>query len=169
MSDDVMPYAGLPLRGEKVSIGSPSPVSASQSLYAATAASREFFRATTPVVGQAASTLRPAVSLCGTLALWIAPALLLSRYTPEQLFDALVRVSLKPTGSALLTLLLALAYVVLTGLLLGRATVIPRAKAARVLIPLAVAPLVMLSLIVAFIGVVPLCFGALVMCFPNLV
>ena len=135
MSDYLMPYADLPLRGEKVS---------SQSVGATTAASRDFIRTAVPVVSRAASTLWPVISVCGVVVLSAGPALLLFRYSSDQLFDALVHVSLEPTIGELLGLSLVLAYLVLTGLMLSRITGRPRRKAFRVLLGLAAAPLVTL-------------------------
>jgi ABC-type antimicrobial peptide transport system permease subunit len=107
--------------------------------------------------------------VCGAVALWFAPALILSRYPPVQMLDALAHAAMKPTGGELLTLALALAYVVLTGLLLGKVAGIPRRKESRALLRLAVASMVTLSLVATFIASVPLFFGALVMCFPSLI
>jgi len=169
MGQGVMRYADLSLRGEKVSISPPSPASLSQSLRAATAAGRDFIRTATPVMARAVSTLWPAVAFCGVVALWAAPALLLSRYPVDELSSALARAALNPTSGQLLTLSLVVAYVVLTGLMLGTVTGVPRRKPWRVLLRLAVAPLVTLSLVATFIAAVPLFLGAVIMCFPNLV
>jgi hypothetical protein len=167
MSDEAIPYADPPLRGEKVSIGSPAP--ADLSMGATAAAGHEFIRMAVAVVARAAPALWPAVSLCGAVALWSAPALLLSRYAPDDLFDALVRVSLRPTGGELLTLFLVLMYIILTGLMIGGTMALPRRKAVRVLIRLAAAPMVILSMLATFFTAVPLFFGALIFCFPGLV
>ena len=169
MSDDVMRYADLPLRGEKVSIGSPSTTSASQSLQAAATASRKLLRAATPVITQATPALWPALSCAGALALWIPPALLLPRYQPDQVLDALARVALKPTGVGLLMLSLALAYVVLTGLASAWVTGIPRRRGVRVLLRLAAVPLVTASLVATLVVAMPLFFGALHFCIPSLI
>ncbi|MGH7125859.1 MAG: hypothetical protein ACREFI_15910, partial [Stellaceae bacterium] len=88
MSDDVVPYAGLRLRGEKLSIGSPSPASADVSVRDLAAACREAIGTATIVTARVVPGLLPAVSFCGVIALWVAPARLLSRYPPGQLLDA---------------------------------------------------------------------------------
>ncbi len=136
-----MLYVSLPLHGEKVSIGSRSPASIN---------------------------LWPAISLCGVVLLWGAPALLLSRYQPDQLLDALTHLSLKPTGGELLTLSFVLIYIMLMGFMLSMATRLPRRKASRVLLRLVVAPLLILSLVSTFIAAVSLFFGVMIMCFPSL-
>ena len=169
MSDDVVHYSGVLLRGEKISIGSPTPAPTSLSVRDAAAAGRDFIGIVTTSLARLAPAFWPAVSVCGVVALWGAPALLLSRHSPAQLFDALVRVALKPTGGELLTLFLVLTYLVLTGLMLGKVAPIPRRKSLRVLLRLAIAPLVTLSLVATLTAAVPLLFGALVMCFPGLV
>ena len=169
MGQDVMSYGGLSLRGEKVSIGSPPPAALSRSVRTAAAAGRDFIQTAIPVMARAASRLWPAVALCGVVALSIAPALLLFRYPLDELTNALAHVALKPTLGQLLTLSMAVAYAVLTGLMLGTVTGIPRRKAWRMLLRLAVAPLVTLSLVATFVAAVPLFFGAVIMCFPGLV
>lgn len=169
MSDDVIPYSGVLLRGEKISIGSPSPVSTSHTVRAVAAAGRYFMATATTTVARATPALWPAASVCGVVALWVAPALLLCRYAPEELFGTLVRVALKPTGGELLTLFSMVVYLALTGVMLGKVPVVTRRKSLRVLLRLAIAPLVTLSLAATLIAAVPLFFGALVMSFPGLV
>lgn len=182
MSDDVMPYAGR-LRGEKVSIATPTLAPVDVTIRDIAAAGRDIAAAGRDWMGSAVVTgqaligegarwvpsLRPTLALCGAIALWVAPALLLSRYQPEQLFDALVRVSLKPSGSQLLTLALVLVYFVLTGLMLGTVTAFPRRRAPRLLLRFAIAPLVIASMFASLIAAVPLFFGVFVFCFPQLV
>jgi hypothetical protein len=176
MSDDVMPYAAMSLRGEKVSIATPRLAPVDVTIRDMAAVGRDLMGVAT-VAGKTAivegaswvPALGPGLALSGAVALWAAPALLLSRYQPEQLFDALVRVSLKPSGSQLLTLSLVLVYFVLTGLALGTATGFPQRKARRLLLRLSVAPLVLCSMLATLIVAVPFFFGALVLCFPHLV
>jgi hypothetical protein len=176
MSDDVMPYAGVPLRGEKVSIPTPSLAPVDVTIRDMAAVGRDWIGSAI-VAGKAAlaegtrraPALGPGLAVCGAIALWAAPALLLSRYQPAQLFDALVRVSLKPSGSELLTLSLVLTYFVLTGLALGTVTTFAHRRASRIILRLAVTPLVIGSILATLIVAVPFFFGTLVLCFPQLV
>jgi len=176
MSDDVMSSRRFPLHGEKVSVATPSLTPADVTLQDVAAAGRELMEAAV-VVGQRAlaerrqwlPVVRPAMAFAGVVALWAAPVLLLSRYQPEQLFDALVRVSLRPSASDLLTLSLVVTYFVLTGLMLGRVTCLAQGSRPRVLLRCAVAPFVVVSAVATLIAAVPLFFGALVFCFPQLV
>ncbi len=171
MSDDVIPYTDLPLRGEKVSIASPSLSATDISGRDAAAAGFDFLRRLASAIAKRpAPAFWPAVSLCGALILWSAPALLLARYQPEQLFDALVRASTKPTATDLLSLSLVLLYVVMTGLLLGEAMGhLPLRGAPRVLLRLAMVPLFALSLATTMVLAVPLFLGTVICCFPNLI
>jgi hypothetical protein len=176
MSDDVMPYAGMSLRGEKVSIATPPLAPVDVTIRDMAAVGRDWIGAAT-VLGKRAvlegarwvPALGPGLALCGAIVLWAAPALLLSRYQPEQLFDALVLVSLRPSAEQLLTLALVLLYVVLTGLALGTMTSFPRRRTCRLLLRVVVAPLVVCSMLATLIVAVPFFFGALVLCFPHLV
>lgn len=187
MSDDVMPYAGLPLRGEKVSIASPrlAPVDVTirdmaatgrETIRDMTATGRDLIGVGRELIGAAVvegerwvPAIWPGLALCGALALWAAPALLFTRYQLGQLFEALVRVSLKPSASDLLTLSLVLIYLVLTGLMLGRVAASPRHRASRLLLRCAIAPFVAFSMVAILVAAVPLFFGAVVFCFPQLV
>jgi hypothetical protein len=176
MSDDVMPYGGMSLHGEKVSIATPRLAPVDVTIRDMAAVGRDWM-ATATVAGKMVVAERarwvpelgPGLALCGAVALWAAPALLLSRYQPEQLFDALVRVSLRPSGDQLLTLSLVLIYFVLTGLALGTVTGFPRPRARRLLLRAFIAPLVLCSMLATLIVAVPFFFGALVLCFPHLV
>ncbi len=176
MSDEVMPYARMSLRGEKVSIATPRLAPVDVTIRDVAAAGRDWMDSAATAgktaiqeAGRWVPALRPGLALCGAIALWAAPALLLSRYQPEQVFDALVRVSLKPSGEQLLTLSLVLIYLVLTGLALGNVTGFPRHRAGRLVLQVAVAPFLLCSLLGTLIVAVPFFFGALVLCFPNLV
>jgi hypothetical protein len=165
MSDDVIPHAGL--RGEKLSIDSPYNIPAEISAWEAAAAGLDLLRR---AVERQVRAFASALSMCAALALWSAPALLLFRYTPEQLLDGLVRVAVKPTAIELLTVSAVLLYFVITGLLLGAATApqLRRHGVFRMLLRLAVAPLIGLSLGATIVVALPLFIGTLIKCFPDL-
>lgn len=176
MSDEVMPYAGMRLRGEKVSIATPRLAPVDVTLRDMAAVGRDWVDAAA-IAGKRAMVegtrraprLWPGFALSGAVVLWAAPVLLLSRYQPEQLFNALVHVSLRPSTGQLIILSLVLTYLVLTGLALGAVTDLPNRRGPRLLLRLSVAPLVLCSMLATLIVAVPFFFGALVLCFPHLV
>ncbi|HEV3177098.1 MAG TPA: hypothetical protein VGZ72_13990 [Stellaceae bacterium] len=166
MSEDVIRYSALPLTGDKVSIASPSVAVGNASLEA-THAGLTLFRA---LIGCAALACEGAASLCGAVCLWAAPALLLYRYGPDQILDALARAPLRGTPRNLLVLFATLAYFVATGLMVGSVTarLASRLGRQRVVLRVAVAPLIFLSLAATAITAVPFFLGVLVLCFPSL-
>lgn len=154
------------LQGEKLSIASPyrdAPAISAPGV----AARLDLLRRT---VKRRAGAFTGLLSLCGALGLWSAPALLLYRHTPEQLLDGLIGISVKPITSELIALSALLLYLVATGLLLGAATapLLPRLRVLRMLLRLAVAPLVGLSLLATMLVAMPLFLGMLIKCFPDL-
>jgi hypothetical protein len=166
MSDQSVSYAELPLKGEKVSIASPSIAPGSASLAAANI-SVDLLKW---VVESGAVAPWGVGSLCVAVALWAAPALLLYRYSPDQLFDLLTITPVRGSGGDLLTLLAALGYFVASGLLLGRAVARlgrPRSLM-RVVLRTASAPLILLSLAATMTTAVPFFLGLLLRFFPTL-
>jgi len=165
MSDQSVSYAQLSLKGEKVSIASPSIAPGSTSLTAANA-SIAFLKW---MIANAAVPWGVG-SLCVAVASWAAPALLFYRYSPEQLFDLLTMTPVRGSGGDLLTLLAALSYFVASGLSLGRAAArLGRPwSLLRVLLRIAIAPLIFLSLAATMTTAVPFFLGLLPRFFPTL-
>ncbi len=166
MSDRSVSYAELPLKGEKVSIASPSiaPGSASLAVANTSIALLKWMAAN----GAAASW--GAGFLCVAVASWAAPALLLYRYSPEQLFDVLTIAPVRGGGGDLLTLLAALSYFMASGLSLGWAVArLGRPwSLMRVVLRIMIAPLILLSLAATMTTAVPLFLGLLLRFFPSL-
>ena len=166
MSDQSVSYAQLSLKGEKVSIASPSIAPGSTSLTAANAsiALLKWMVANGTIVPWGVG------SLCVAVALWAAPALLLYRYSPDQLFDFLTITPVRGSGGDLLTLLAALCYFVASGLLLGRAVAcLGRPwSLMRGVLRTAIAPLILLSLAATMTTAVPFFLGLLLRFFPTL-
>jgi hypothetical protein len=161
MSDDA-----LPLGGEKVTMvppqfsgGSPWAGAASSALGLVRAAA-----------GWRESAIWAALSFCGAIGYWAAPALLLHRYPASQLLDALVGSSVRGSNDELFALFLLLAYVVASGLLVGSTTarLARRLGWAGVALRLATAPLIALSLAATMAAAIPLFIGVLIRCFPAL-
>jgi hypothetical protein len=165
MSNQSISYAELPLKGEKVSIASPFIAPGGASLAAANASIGL-------LKGMIANAAAPwgVGSLCVAVASWAAPALLLYRYSPEQLFDLLTMTPVRGSDGDLLTLLAALSYFVASGLSLGRAVArIGRPwSLMRVLLRIAIAPLIFLSLAATMTTAVPFFLGLLLWFFPTL-
>jgi len=166
MSDQSVSYAQLSLKGEKVSIASPSIAPGSTSLTAANA-SIDLLKW---VVANGAVAPWGVGSLCVAVALWAAPALLLYRYSPDQLFDFLTITPVRGSGGDLLTLLAALCYFVASGLLLGRAVAcLGRPwSLMRGVLRTAIAPLILLSLAATMTTAVPFFLGLLLWFSPSL-
>jgi hypothetical protein len=156
----------LPLRGEKVSMVSPS----LSGVGAWDGAAHSALGLVKAAAGPRAAPIWAALSLCGAIGSWSAPALLLHRYRLDQLLDALVRSSVGGSGGDLLALSLLLAYVVASGLLVGSATARlgRRLGWSRVALHLATAPLIVLSLAATMAVAIPLFTGVLIHCFPSL-
>jgi hypothetical protein len=108
--------------------------------------------------------------LCGAVALWAAPALLLTKVRPSELLVALANAPLGASVSELLTLLFAVAYLVVTGLLLGRAAerLAPRSRWGRMAARIVVAPMILLSLGATTTLSVPAFLGLIIRSFPSL-
>ena len=108
--------------------------------------------------------------VCGALALWAAPGLLFARFSPGQLFTALAYAPLRASFSDLLILLFAVAYLMVTGLLLGHAAERLAARwqwrpaATRILL----APMILLSLSATAVVSVPLFLALILQCVPSL-
>src|SRR5260370_20559433 len=166
MSDQSVSYAELPLKGEKVSIASPSIAPGSASLAAANASIGLFKW----MIANAAAAPWGVGSLCVAAALWAAPAILLYRYSPDQLFDLLTITPVRRSGGDLLTLLAALGYFVASGLLLGRAVArLGRPwSLTRVVLRTVIAPLILLSLAATMTTSVPFFLGLLLRFFSSL-
>jgi len=166
MSDQSVSYAQLSLKGEKVSIASPSIAPGSASLAAANASIGLFKW----IIANGATAPWGVGSLCVAVASWVAPALLLYRYSPEQLFDLLTITPVRGSGGDLLTLLAALSYFVASGLSLGWAVArLGRPwSLMRVLLRIAIAPLILLSLAATMTAAVPFFLGLLLRFFPSL-
>lgn len=158
--------AALPLRGEKLSMASPSFSVGS----ARNDAARSALGLVKAMAGPRARAIWVAVSLCGAVCAWGAPVLLLHWYRGDQIFDALVRSSVRGSDGELLALSMFLAYVIGSGLFLGSATarVARRLGRSRVALHLAVAPLIALSLVATMAVAIPLFIGLLIRCFPSL-
>jgi hypothetical protein len=166
MSDQSVSYAQLSLKGEKVSIASPSIAPSSTSLTAANAsiAFLKWMVANGTIIPWGVG------SLCVAVASWAAPALLLYRYSPDQLFDLLTMTPVRGSGGDLLTLLAALGYFVASGLLLGRAVArLGRPwSLMRIVLRTATAPLILLSLAATMTTAVAFFLGLLLRFFPTL-
>jgi hypothetical protein len=108
--------------------------------------------------------------LCGALALWAAPSLLLARFSPDELFVALANAPMRASSHSLLILALAMAYLVATGLLLGWAAerVAPQSRWRRAAARVAFAPMILLSLGLTAVVSVQLFLALVVRCFPSL-
>ena len=156
----------LPLRGEKVSMVSPSLSGVGVWDGAAPSA--------LGLVKTAAGPRAPAIwaplFLCGALASWAAPALLLHRYRADQLLDALIGSPVRASEGELLALSFLLAYLVASGLLVGWATarLARRLGRSRLVLHLATAPLIVLSLVATMAVAIALFTGVLIRCFPSL-
>jgi hypothetical protein len=156
----------LPLRGHKVSMASPS--------FSGGGAWEGAANSALALVRAAAAPRAPgiwaALFLCGAVVSWGAPALLLHRYRTEQLLDTLVRSSVGGSSGDLLALSLLLAYLVASGLLVSKATarLARRLGRCRVVLHLAAAPLILLSLAATMAIAIPLFIGVLIRCFPAL-
>jgi hypothetical protein len=109
-------------------------------------------------------------TFCVAVVLWAAPALLLTRVRPSELFVALANAPLSASVSHLLILLFAVAYVVTTGLLLGGAVerLVPRSRWTRVATRIVLAPMILLSLGATAALSVPVFLGLTIRCFPSL-
>jgi hypothetical protein len=107
---------------------------------------------------------------CGALALWAAPGLLLARFSPDELFIALANAPVRASPHNLLMLMLAVAYLVATGLLLGWAAerVVPQSRWRRAAARVAFAPMILLSLGFTAVVSVQLFLGLVVRSFPSL-
>ena len=158
--------AALPLRGEKLSMASP-PFSGGSALNNATRSALGLVKA---MAGPRARAIGTAVFWCGAICAWGAPALLLHWYRGDHIFDALLRSSVRGNDGELLALSVLLAYVIASGLLLGSATarLASRLGWSRVVLHLAVAPLIALSLIATMAAATPLFIGLLIRCVPSL-
>ena len=108
MSNDLALEAPL-FKGEKISIDSPSIAREGAYLNGRTTSLKN-------VIAMLGGDLPV---FCGAIVLWAAPALLLAKVSPGGLFTALANAPLHASLSDLLILLLAIAYLVATGLLLG--------------------------------------------------
>jgi hypothetical protein len=159
MSDDA-------LRGEKVSMV--PPLFSGGSPW--TAAANSALRLVKAVAGWRESAIWAALSFCGAIGCWAAPALLLQRYPAARLFNALVGSSVRGTNNELLALSLLLAYVVASGLLMGSTTahLARRLGWGGIALRLATAPLIALSLAATMAAAIPLFIGVLIRCFPAL-
>ena len=158
--------AALPLTGEKLSMASPSFSGGS----ARNNAVRSALGLVRAMAGPRARSIWAAVFLCGAICAWSAPALLLHWYRGEQLFDVLVRSSVRGSDGELVALSLLLACVIGSGLFLGSATarLARRLGRSRVVLHLAIAPLIALSLIATMGVAIPLFIGLLIRCMPSL-
>jgi hypothetical protein len=156
----------LPLRGEKVSMVSPS-LSGGGAWDGAVHSALGLVKA---AAGPRAAAIWAALSLCGALASWAAPALLLHRYRADRLLDALIGSPVRASEGDLLALSLLLAYVVASGLLVGWATARLARRLGRsgVVLRLATAPLIVLSLAATMAVAIALFTGVLIRCFPSL-
>jgi hypothetical protein len=156
----------LPLRGEKVSMVSPS-LSGGGAWDGTVHSAPGLVKA---AAGPRAAAIWAALSLCGALASWAAPALLLHRYRADQLLDALIGSPVRASEGDLLALSLLLAYVVASGLLVGWATARLARRLGRsgVVLCLAMAPLIVLSLAATMAVAVALFTGVFIRCFPSL-
>jgi hypothetical protein len=159
MSDDMAVDAPF-LDGERISIASTSTARQSAYLDGITISLKNV----TAMIGGG-----PPV-LCGAVALWAAPVLLLAKVGPDGLLAALANAPLRASLSDLLILLFAVAYLVVTGLLLGRAAerVAPRSRWRRVAARIVLAPMILLSLGATAAVSVPLFLGLIIRCFPSL-
>lgn len=167
MPDDVVHYPGFPLRGEKVSVASPSFVRPEITIHGGIGASLQFIKS----FGERPSASGGVLLLCGAVAMWSAPGLVLFRYSPGQLFDAFAGAPLSGTADDLLKLLAASVYMIAAGLLVGAAAahLASRLTRGRVAIYLVSAPLIFLSLIATMSTAIPFFLGVLCECFPQLV
>ena len=158
--------AALPLRGEKLSMASPSFSGGS----ARNNAARSALGLVKAMARPRAPAIWAAVSLCGAVCAWGAPVLWLHWYRGDRIFDVLVRSSVRGSDGELLALSLLLAYVIGSGLLLGSATarLARRLGRSRVALHLAIAPPIALSLIATMAVATPLFIGLLNRCFPSL-
>lgn len=159
MSNDLTLEAPL-FKGEKISIDSPLIARESAYLEGLTAS----FKNVTPILGGGLPVF------CGAIAVWAAPALLLTMVSLSQLFTALADAPLHASLSHLLILLSATAYFVAAGLLLGWAAerLAPRSRWRRAMAHLVAAPMILLSLAATAVVSVPLFLGVIVLCFPPL-
>jgi hypothetical protein len=161
MSDNALPF-----RGDKVSMASP-PLSGGGAWGGAAHSALALVKA---AADPRAPGIWTALFLCGAVVSWGAPALLLHRYRAEELLDTLVRSSVGGSGGDLLALSLLLAYLVASGLLVATATarLARRLGRSRVVLHLAAAPLILLSLAATMVIAIPLFIGVLIRCFPAL-
>jgi hypothetical protein len=166
MSDHVIHDAVLPLRGEKVSMASLSFLDTSGDARIVIESGLDFIK----LIARRAAEAGPLCFLLGAIGLWAVPALLLYRYRLEQLVDAVARMSLRGALWDLLSLFVALTYVVATGLLVACATacLARRLARGRKVLRLVMTPLICLSLVATMITAVPFFLGALCWCFPSL-
>ena len=166
MSDQSVGYAELPLKGEEVSIASPSIAPGSASLAAANAS----IGLLKWMIANGATAPWGIGPLCFAVASWAAPALLLYRYSPDQLFDVLTMTPVRGSGGDLLTLLAALSYFVASGLSLGWAVASLGRPGSlmRVVLRIVIAPLILLSLAATMTTAVPFFLGLLLRFFPSL-
>ena len=166
MSDQSISYAELPLKGEKVSIASNS-IAPGRVPLAAANTSVDLLKWMVPN-----GTAVPwAVGfLCVAVVLWAAPALLLYRYSPEQLFDLLATTPVRASDRDLLALLAVVSYFLASGLALGWAIArLDRPwRPMRVVLRIAIAPLIFLSLLATMATAVPFFLGLLLRFFPSL-
>jgi hypothetical protein len=162
MSDDVIGYGAPPLKGERISIPSGE--------FTRARVEHDTVNAALDLLGAWTAWCWPLVSFCGAIALWGAPALLLYRYSFDRLGNGLIRTSIHGTAGDLLILFAGLAYIVTTGLLLATsaARLASRLGRHRVVLPLAISPLILLSLAAAFLATVSFGLAVLLRCFPVL-
>ena len=174
MNDDLASYPALALRGEKVSIASPSMTAHYPSWHAVDPA-LETVRTKIATIGTeiargADPITRPTLFFCLALLLWGAPALVLLRYSPNQLLHVLFGIWLNATTDDLLILLAAVAFFVGTGLLVGSATQrLARGLGRyRIALRVAIAPAILLSLLLTGFAGFLFFLGVLLRCCPSL-
>jgi len=172
MNDDLASYPALALRGEKVLIASRSMTTRYPNRHAVDPALVRTKIATiaTEIARGADPIARPMLFLCVALLLWGAPALVLLRYSPNQLFHVLFGIWLNATNENLLMLLGAVAFFVGTGLLVGLATqrLARRLGRYRTALRVAIAPAILLSLLSTGFAGSLFFLGVLLRCFPSL-
>ena len=155
-----MTLEALVLKGEKISIDSPS-----------IARESAYFDGLTTSLKNVTAVLGGSLPVfCGAVALWAAPAILLVKVDPEKLLAALANAPLRATLSESLLLPFVIAYLVAAGLLLGWAAdrLTPRSLWRRTMAHVVVAPMILLSLSATAVVSVPLFLGLIVQCFPSL-
>ena len=167
MSDDVVHYPGFPLRGEKISIASPSITRPGITVEGAIGRGLHVIKS----FGERPSAFGAVFLLGGSVALWSAPALVLFQYSPAQILDVLAGAPLRTTTGDLPRLFAASVYIVTAGLLVGAAAahIAPRLTRGRWVLYLASAPLIFVSLIATITTAIPFFLGVLCLCFPGLI